>query len=238
MALIKEKTQINKLNPNDYRYERKFNLDLMDLKKAENHIRQNSKMFKEIFHKRIVNNIYMDTHDLSYYHQNLIGNSFRRKVRIRWYGECDNLISSPTLEIKIKNGLLGKKLIFPLNPLSFDFKRSNEKIIQIISESNIPLIVKNDLKNLVPTINNTYERKYFLSSDKKYRITLDSNQKFYRMRPINNFLNFSYFDKKNVILELKYNKRYERNAQSITNQFPFRLTKNSKYVFGIKKLFN
>ena len=43
-------------------------------------------------------------------------------------------------------------------------------------------------------------------------------------------------DFKSVILELKYQEEYDEEANSIINQFPFRLSKSSKYVNGIQQL--
>ena len=41
-----------------------------------------------------------------------------------------------------------------------------------------------------------------------------------------------------TILELKYSIDNDDHAQIITNHFPFRLTKNSKYEVGIDNLFH
>ncbi len=39
-----------------------------------------------------------------------------------------------------------------------------------------------------------------------------------------------------VIMEVKYDEKYENNANYITDNFPFRLTKSSKYVAGLQLL--
>ena len=83
---------------------------------------------------------------------------------------------------------------------------------------------------------NRYMRKYFLSFDKKYRITIDFNQAFYRLS--NNTLLRKHVDQNNVILELKYDSHNDDDARYITNNFPFRLSKNSKYVNGVHNLFS
>ena len=43
----------------------------------------------------------------------------------------------------------------------------------------------------------------------------------------------NYKNESNVILELKYNYDADKNADQITNLFPFRLSKNSKYIEGV-----
>jgi hypothetical protein len=38
-----------------------------------------------------------------------------------------------------------------------------------------------------------------------------------------------------VIVELKYNREYEELAERISNHFPFRVTRSSKYVDGVAR---
>ena len=51
---------------------------------------------------------------------------------------------------------------------------------------------------------------------------------------MNNFSKIPQADLHNVV-ELKYNLENDRLANSISNQFPFRLSKNSKYVNGVNQ---
>jgi len=89
----------------------------------------------------------------------------------------------------------------------------------------------------MPLLITRYGRKYFQSSNGIYRITLDTDFIFYLIDSQNNtFLN-NYFDDTNVILELKYNNSFNTDAHWITNHFPFRMTKSSKYVSGIEKFY-
>ena len=48
----------------------------------------------------------------------------------------------------------------------------------------------------------------------------------------------NYQDNSNVILEIKYDDKYDLEAAKISNNFPFRLTKSSKYSRGIELLYN
>ena len=58
--------------------------------------------FKEIFHRRSVNNIYFDDQNMSFYRQNVAGDANREKYRLRWYGDDFVKVSNPTFEIKKK----------------------------------------------------------------------------------------------------------------------------------------
>ena len=71
------------------------------------------------------------------------------------------------------------------------------------------------------------------TNDKKYRITIDSEQVFSPLGKRNNSLINKYKNNSTIVLELKYNFADDKDAEKITRDFPFRLSKNSKYVNGI-----
>ena len=106
------------IEKNKFRYERKFVVPYLDKEETLQVIFSNTYFFKEIFYERQVNNIYFDSLDMDSYFDNILGNSDRSKIRIRWYGEIEN-VEKPVLEIKIKKGLVGTKLSYPLKPFEF-----------------------------------------------------------------------------------------------------------------------
>lgn len=191
------------------RHERKFIID--DYNKAINLIKDNPMFFRETYKERRVNNIYFDTPNLSNYNQNIAGISKRIKVRIRWYGELNN-IREPYLEIKVKENELGEKLRFKLKP----FKLNK------IELSYLPKEIKEIIKNYQPILINSYKRRYFESNN--FRITLDRDLEFYNLR-------LNKIKSNNYILEIKY--KPDHNPKSITNSFPYRLVAFSKYVKGV-----
>lgn len=220
----------------DFRYERKFFLSSLCLAELESIVKLHQAAFSEIFHKRFVNNIYFDSLDLNNYFDNIDGSTERIKARIRWYGELFGKIEKPVLELKIKQGLLGRKLHYSLTPFILDNQINKQKLSHVFLNSKIPDVIKTGLKSLQPTLLNRYTRKYFQSADKKYRITIDADQEFYQISYRNNsFLN-RIRDDINLILELKYNMDADKDVHQITQQFPFRITKSSKYVTGIQKI--
>jgi len=222
----------------NYRFERKFFISEMTKHEVESVVKFNPAMFSEMFHQRFINNIYFDSVNLGNYHDNIEGTTNRIKVRIRWYGELFGHINEPVLELKIKNGLLGKKESFLLHPFDIDNSFNALSISDIIEKSDIPEIIKLKLKTLEPVLLNRYSRKYFQTADKNYRITIDTDLVFYRLSyQSNSFLNKLTNDI-NVILELKYDHDMDHNVDYITTHFPFRLSKSSKYVAGIGKLYN
>ena len=93
------------------------------------------------------------------------------------------------------------------------------------------------LKSMKPVLLNRYSRKYFQSVNRDYRITVDTDIVFYRINCRNNSFLKKMTEDVNVVLELKYNQDMDDNASFITNHFPFRLTKSSKFVSGIERTF-
>ena len=221
---------------NNYRYERKFFISEMSKYEIESLVKFHPAIFSEIYHQRFVNNIYFDSVNLTNYFDNVVGSARRVKFRIRWYGELFGLIEKPALELKIKQGLVGRKESFSLIPFELDHSFSMSIISNVINKSEIPENMRLKLKSTYPTLLNRYSRRYFQSADMNYRITIDTDLVFYRINCQNNSFIGKFIDKDHVIVELKYNQNMDDRANYITNYFPFRLSKISKYVSGLEKI--
>ena len=226
------------LDPTSFRYERKFLISELNRYEIESIVKFHPAIFSEIHHQRFVNNIYFDTINLSNYFDNVIGISQRLKVRIRWYGDLFGFIGKPVLELKIKTGFLGSKLRFPLDPFYIGRGYSLKAQQDIFAKSGVPDVVTEYLKSSRFTLLNRYGRKYFESADHKFRITIDFDMEFYKMDPANNFFIEKIVDYNNTVLELKYSDKDDEDAGFITNYFPFRMTKSSKYVSGIERFYS
>lgn len=224
-------------NEKKFRYERKFIVPEMSLSEIRHLILNHPAMFSEIFHERKVNNIYLDFYGMTNYHENLAGQAQRIKIRIRWYEKLLGKITNPILELKIKEGGLGRKRSFKLQPFVLDKTFSFEKLQkEVFKKSNLPIEVIELLKMSHPVLLNSYTRRYFISADKHYRITLDNNLSFYRIKNRNNSFREKFTDNYINILELKYLEERDSKASKITSGFPFRLTASSKYVYGVDLL--
>tara|TARA_R110000751_G_scaffold30849_2_gene78616 strand:- start:68 stop:796 length:729 start_codon:yes stop_codon:yes gene_type:complete len=239
MAKAASKTEED-LSYHSLRFERKFIFEGMLLEDIlANVVLCNPFCFKEIFHRRTVNNIYFDDQNMSFYRQNVAGDANREKYRLRWYGDDFTQVSNPTFEIKKKYGETGDKYSYKLKGASFDLKKTKalgaQEIIeaQLLAEENLTLY--NNLRQLEPALYNTYERRYFLSHCERFRITLDNNMGFYNTKA-DAFLNTS-VKADDIVLELKYERAHDDESRDLTQYFPVRLSKNSKYVRGID-LFN
>jgi len=219
------------------RFERKM-LALDDDYYLENLIKLHPMHFSEIFIKRSVNNIYLDTLDYKNFYDNIEGLAGRKKVRIRWYGNLFGKIENPTLEIKIKQGLIGIKKSYPLPAAIFDNNSFHRKVSTLLLEKKfLPEPLIQELKLYRPVLINCYMRKYFLSANRQYRITIDSQMKFFQPNDNNSCFDKTFSDPFHAILEIKYSRAYDDDANQITNFFPYRLNAISKYVRGVKELY-
>lgn len=224
-------TQEGRMSGN--RFERKFVITHLTKQGVEQIVKIHPAVFSEIFYTRQVNNIYLDTPNLTYFFENNLGKSQREKVRIRWYGDMFGHINKPVLEFKIKEGAVGCKLSYLLAPFDLDDKFDLETLRDVLKNSSLPDWVLNKLAGLEPKLLNRYSRKYFRSFNKIYRITVDNDLLYYDIQRRNNSYIKKQLDDCEIILELKYDFEYDNDADKISCSFPFRITKNSKYVNGM-----
>ena len=229
---IKQPEKSNEKN----RHERKFVIERLNSKQVESVLRYHPAAFNEIFQERQVNNIYLDTRSMDAFNDNVVGNSNRTKVRIRWYGETFGEIENPVMELKIKKGLTGTKLSYALLPFNLDNQFTHNVLTSIFERSKMPGWVTETLYGYYPVLLNKYRRKYYLSADKQIRITLDTAMTYYKIAAYNNNFIQYYVDRDTVILEIKYQVELEKIAADISRHLPVRMTKSSKYVNGIELL--
>ena len=187
------------------RYERKYILENPLLNQIEAHLLTHPAGFTAAYPQRQVNSLYYDSPTLKNYHASINGQYNRVKPRLRWYGQNTKKIKAGQLELKIKQGELGFKKITPL-------KKS-----------------KSLLKNLIPTLLTSYNRQYYLSANKKIRLTIDQNISY------TSFLDLqkSTLIDPRTIVEIKYAKTAEIYALSIPQFLPLTLNRVSKYVTGL-----
>jgi hypothetical protein len=179
----------------------------------------------------------MDTADMVNYHDNVVGAANRRKVRIRWYGDLLGHVEKPVLEFKIKRGLVGTKRHYPLPSFDLDRGFKTQALMRQTVASDLPSDVKGYLRTVDIVLMNNYQRRYFVSRDGRFRLTLDTEMAFYRISRLGNWLTHRQTDGRNVIVELKYGIDDDVSAYRVSTFFPFRVTKSSKYVQGIDRVF-
>lgn len=223
---------LNKIKSNG-RVELKAIVSSSSLYRLESWIFSKTKLIN-LFPDRKVNNIYFETHDYLSAKDNLDGISKRTKVRYRWYGSFDN-----------KNYLNGA-LEFKRKLNNIGWKENHPMLLDDKAFFNYGLLIKSILKNLpskeqiefsnynLPFVLNGYHRKYFATSDKQIRVTVDSLINAYDQR-----WNFSVMKKNRIILpnivivEFKFSQDFKDKAIKLIHDFPFRISKHSKYITSI-----
>jgi hypothetical protein len=198
-------------------------------------IRVHSAAFYSPYPPRRVNNVYFDDHRLVAYHENLVGDSVRSKVRVRWYGETVHP-ESGVLEVKRKRNLMGWKLSYPTGALDFeaDTWRSIRRKLResLCGEARLWLDA-----NPQAVLINRYEREYFVSRDEKIRVTLDAHQRVFDQR----------FGKRpnlarpanlpaTVVIEFKFARGDFSLGSRAIQGLPVRASRNSTYVIGVQSL--
>lgn len=237
ITTIKNRIAERSVPENMGRYERKFVVKGLNYKQILNIIKHHPAFFKEIFRQRQVNNIYLDTPDLKSFFDNVYGNTSRTKIRIRWYGETFGPVKTPVLEMKIKNGLAGRKRSYALNPFMLDSNFDRDSLKAALAHPRLPAWVTEKLSSYVPALLNTYKRQYFLSANRKMRLTVDEHMTYYAIGAWNNTFMKKFVEHEAVIVEMKYDLESAYLASDITQHFPMRMTKSSKYVNGVE-IFN
>jgi SPX domain protein involved in polyphosphate accumulation len=223
---------------NAYRYERKFLVDELLPGQAEAVIKLHPRLFYAPYPPRFVNNLYFDTPDMENYYDNVNGAAHRRKVRVRWYGAPIGELNQPVLEIKVKDGLVGTKYAYRLAPFCLDQRCSSGDFKAWRLRSDLPENVRRELDNQEVVLFNRYYRRYYASRDGHFRVTLDTEMAFYKANGVfgNAFIHRQ-VNYRELVVELKYEVDQEMQANRVAGYFPFRVTRNSKYVQGIERVY-
>ena len=206
------------------RFERKWVFNNSDYNQVYISLYRSKFHFMDHFPDRQVNSIYFDDDHYTSINQNIDGISEKKKYRLRWYGDFENIVN-PTFEIKSKKGFEVSKKNFKV-PRMPNFNLLNYHHIE-----QIELFINNNFnfKNrLFPILTTHYLRSYFISSNKLVRSTVDRNLKsllLYKNRNLNIIKEY-----KDIILEVKYDLNLDDYVRSNLGNISTRFSKNSKFV--------
>jgi len=225
---------------NVLRCERKFEIDAawpagVDRYQLEAWARCHPAMFKPTFPSRYVNNLYLDTEGLAAYRANINGDTERCKTRVRWYHDIFGLIARPQLEFKAKRGLVSRKIVYLLDALTLQPGFGAQDVRALLARSALSDEVRARVAGLNATLFNRYYRSYWETPDGHFRLTIDTDLKGCPLGRLHNYLSCGYEECGVAVVELKYDTQYDGEADEISNHFPFRLTRHSKYAEGIER---
>ncbi len=219
---------------NGFRFERKYHVENMPFAAIVHLVKRNPALFRQAFPDRVINNIYLDTPSRRSLLENLDGIADRIKARIRWYGEMLGPIKKPVLEFKIKRGMVGAKDAFVLAPFTVEPKMSASVVHDALDRSDLEDHIRFELHKFEPVLLNRYRRKYFISADGHYRITLDWELEYYRFDRHFNLFTRPVRDLNSTVVELKYSGSIDQIDERVASYFPFRVTRMSKFVTGMQ----
>lgn len=218
-----------------YRYERKFHALHVTRAQVELAVKLHPAHFRRAYPPRYVNNIYYDTATLSDFRVHVNGAAQRSKLRLRWYGPSRGVVENSVLELKAKSGQVGNKPAYALPGFSHDGRCDAKTLCAAARHCNVAAEIVERLARSEASLHNRYHRCYYESADHQFRITIDSDQTF--QQPPRRFLGYKRRLEvpQLVIIELKYAAALDNRADRIAGAFPFRLSKISKYVYGIQQ---
>ncbi|MFN0058332.1 MAG: VTC domain-containing protein [Planctomycetota bacterium] len=221
----------------DLRFERKFRVSGIERSQLEAWILGQPALFRERYRPRSVNNIYFDTLGLAHYDAHVEGNTQRVKVRVRWYGEWLGDIPRPTLELKLKDGPVGYKRSYRLEPFALARQFESSQVTRAIAACDLPATVRSLLQTVTPQLVNRYRRRYFESACGRFRMTLDDALEYYAVPQRRRKFGAPVREEGILILEVKYPDAAENDAARVISRVPFPLCRNSKYVSGIAHVY-
>lgn len=219
-----------------HRYEQKFVFNNKQPAFVEKIVKAHPANFHEIFKQRRVNNIYFDKPELKYYSDHKVGNGNRKKVRIRWYGNTLGLIVRPVLEFKIREGEIRIKKSYALPEFEIEKGFGAQQLKELFAKAKLPEEVHAEIEDLEAILMNSYRRRYFRSSSKQYRFTIDHKLEYYKFLQEENLFSHKELDSESVILELKFSLNYFSESHFINEKLPIKMSDFSKYVSGMEKL--
>ena len=221
--MINKSIFINKLNK---RIELKDVYNKSDIFRIEKAINLSKFSFNEIYPKRTINSIYLDNHLFNSLTDSFDGNCSRKKTRIRWYG--NSMTPTPsTLEIKRKQGFISWKetsrnshIVDPsaINWSNFITKKNKHEFFNYESENLLP-------KSIV-----SYNRRYFASFDRKIRITIDNELKFFeQVSTCKPNLKYANYRSQIMVTEIKVDLSNHHVLNDLLTDLPFTSRRFSKY---------
>ena len=189
-----------------FRKEKKFKLNKSELHFLKSSLIENG--MSELYPKRIISSCYFDTLNLKIFHDSEEGILPRKKIRLRWYGDQEEV----NKEIKISS-------------IEGRFKQINKIRIDEFKNLKNYKIFDNDYGILRPTLIIKYEREYF--SFKNFRLTFDTNISYKNMASI---IQPVFIDTYNV-MEIKTS--IAVSDDYLDEFIPIQTSRFSKYARGI-----
>jgi hypothetical protein len=138
------------------------------------------------------------------------------------------------LEKKHKRGSLGAKTSVVCDgPFQFEGQHHRDLAGQLLARDLGPLAVCPRMAN-VPVLFNHYQREYYVTSDRRVRLTIDTRLKFYDQIEYARFNHrFARPVEDLMVIELKADREHEDLVTQVANEYAFRALAFSKFSVGL-----
>ncbi|MEE8390104.1 MAG: polyphosphate polymerase domain-containing protein [Anaerolineae bacterium] len=218
------------------RYEVKIPCEPHRLPQIQAIVRLHPIHWRVAYPPRQVNNVYFDTADYQSLNENLSGVGTRGKLRLRWYGSGLDTVAGARLELKYREGAVGWKGIWPLD-ITLDLAlKSWPEVCQSIREAADARASSWLAQFSYPVLINHYQRAYYVTTDQKVRLTIDTRLRAFDQRFSNRpNLRRPAVIADRIVVELKAptdRLSYQRLVEALAH-FPLRPDRHSKYVRGM-----
>lgn len=219
----------------DERYEVKFCCDIDQMASVESWLLDSRALLRREYPDRTVNSIYYDTIDYECLRANLIGVGQRYKTRLRWYG-TDNEPEQLSLEYKIRRGRVGSKTRHEIDGgalTSTELSEIRSRLLDVVSPEQARMAGDFD----APVLRLAYLRSYYISLDRKIRLTIDRKQEFFDLRRSTYAVEpqgrhpYPYY-----VIEFKADWKDAKLLSDCIRDFPLSVMRNSKYLIGASSL--
>jgi len=217
------------------RREMKYLLPYSSGRSPESFVKALVPSLKVEYPPRLVSSIYFDTASYASYEQSNSGMSERVKLRLRWY---DNLriAERPILEFKHRVNAQGWKRQYKLKSMVLDgvaWDLIRAQIASQVQDRNRLHIAALRFPILIAS----YYRHYFITVNRKIRLTVDTQLHFLdqRYRPRPNFT-FDAVEGDFAVVECKLDKTLDSSAAGLVKPLGLRWSRFSKYCFGLDAL--
>jgi hypothetical protein len=216
------------------RYEIKIPLESWRGDEAEAWVRLHPAQWRVAYPPRQVNNLYFDSQSLVSLNANLSGVADRAKLRLRWYGPDLQHVEGGNLELKIKEGAVGRKKIAPVS-CALDLATGTwPALVERLREALDPPATAWLDAFALPVLINRYRRAYYVTPDGGVRLTVDSDLVAYDQRPsLRPNLDRPTPLESVVVVELKAGVDAAARLSTILEHSPVRAGRFSKYVQGL-----
>ena len=226
-------TEHAQLSVENARYELKFPFHRPERELVETWLLMHPEGFVEHHPPRKVNSIYFDTSNYRAFEENLSGIRERNKYRLRWYGEPT--AKQATFEHKKKLGMLGWKLSHKI-VTGEDCLNSFTSISSTLREQLPPNMKCHYIHSDSPVVFVSYYRRYYCSTNRDIRITIDSTVSAKDIRTTNSLSKAPTIPFPDVeILEIKIGAG-SNHQYDIARNMPLVRSKVSKYVVAVQNM--